>query len=134
METITHNTAQVAIDELREDTKKTTKAMQEDIRGIAQETVPRIVFDVTTARLFKLLKWALIMIAVMGIIIGGLGGYVIYDRLGYDVEEVTLDSQDGGNASYIGTSGIINNGDGEVTNVEGDSQKAEEEEPQESER
>lgn len=130
METITYNSAQAAIDGSREDTEKTTKA----IRGIAQETVPRIVFDVTTARLFKLLKWALIIIAVMGIIIGGLGGYVIYDRLGYDVEEVTLDSQDEGNASYIGSSGIINNGDGEVTNVEGDSQKAEEEEPQESER
>lgn len=129
METITYNSAQAAIDGSREDTEKTTKA----IRGIAQETVPRIVFDVTTARLFKLLKWALIIIAVMGIIIGGLGGYVIYDRLGYDVEEVTLDSQDEGNASYIGSSGIINNGDGEVTNVEGDSQKAEEEEPQESE-
>lgn len=117
------------ISEVYTDTK-----MNEDMRGIAQETVPRIVFDVTTARLFKLLKCALVIIAVMGVIIGGLGGYVIYDRLGYDVEEVALDSQDGGNASYIGSSGVINNGDGEVTNVEGYSEKAGEEKPQESER
>ena len=97
---------------------------------IQQETVPRIVFDITTARLFNLLKWALIIIAVMGIMIGGLGGYVIYDRLGYDVEEITLDSQDGGNANYIGASGNINNGDG-VINGEGYSQETEEEESQE---
>lgn len=101
---------------------------------IQQETVPRIVFDITTARFFNLFKWALIIIATMGIIIGGLAGYVIYDRLGYDVEEVTLDSQDGGNASYIGASGIINNGDGEITNVEGDSKEESEEESQEGER
>lgn len=100
---------------------------------IQQETVPRIVFDITTARLFNLLKWALVMIAVMGIIIGGLGGYVIYDRLGYDVEEITLDSQDGGNANYIGASGNINNGDG-VINGEGYSQEESEEEPQAGER
>ena len=100
---------------------------------IQQETVPRIVFDITTARLFNLLKWVLIIIAVMGIMIGGLGGYVIYDRLGYDVEEVTLDSQDGGNANYIGASGNINNGDG-VINGEGYSQEEEKEESQEGER
>ena len=101
--------------------------IKENVRGVAQETVPRIVFDITTARLFHLLKCALIIIAVMGIMIGGLGGYVIYDRLGYDVEEVTLDSQDGGNASYIGASGIINNGDGDI-NGEGNSQEESEEE------
>lgn len=109
-----------------------TDNIKEDIRDIREQSVPRIVFDVTTARMAKIIRFSLIINLVLGILLGGICGLVVYERSQYDLEDVYVDSQDGGNANYKGASGVINNG---VTdNGEGYSQEAGQEEPQEGER
>ncbi len=76
-----------------------------------------------TTELFRLLKrtiifqWVIIVILIA--LIAGQGFYHIYKWSKY--ETVIVDSKDGGNASYIGNDGDVNNyGTGGSPQVEGE--------------
>lgn len=68
--------------------------------------MPVVVHEATVARFERTVKrliYALVIISIAFI-------FAIYMLMtAYDYTDVTVDSKDGGNANYIGASGVINN-------------------------
>lgn len=59
-------------------------------------------------RLVTIIKWLIAVIIVLVIVVG----YGVYEFMSYDYADITVDSNDGSNAAYMGdgASGVINNG------------------------
>lgn len=89
-----------------------------------EKSVPYVVYEGTMARFERTIKRLIIVIIVSVVMLFASNMAWLYVWNLYDYSDVTIDSQDGGNASYIGASGIINNG-------KGSSQKTSQEEQEE---
>ena len=76
------------------------------------KNVPYIVFESTIARFERTIKRLTILIGITILILFASNAIWIYVWNQYDYTDVAVDSQDGGNANYIGASGVINNGEG----------------------
>lgn len=77
--------------------------------------VPYIVYEGTIARFERTVRRLIIVLAVTILLLFASNALWIYEWNQYDYSDVTVDSQDGGNANYmgVGASGVINNGEGE---------------------
>ena len=73
--------------------------------------VPYIVYEGTVARFERTIRRLVILIAIAILLLFASNALWIYEWMQYDYEDVTIDSQDGGNANYIGANGYINNGE-----------------------
>lgn len=80
--------------------------------------VPFIVYEGTIARFERTVRRLIIVLAVMILLLFASNALWIYEWNQYDYSDVTVDSQDGGNANYMGAgaSGVINNGEGKGKN------------------
>lgn len=76
--------------------------------------VPYIVYEGTIARFERTVRRLIIVLAVTILLLFASNALWIYEWNQYDYSDVTVDSQDGGNANYMGAraSGVINNGEG----------------------
>lgn len=76
--------------------------------------VPFIVYEGTIARFERTVRRLIIVLAVTILLLFASNAIWIYEWNQYDYSDVTVDSQDGGNANYMGAgaSGVINNGEG----------------------
>lgn len=77
------------------------------------KNVPYIVYEGTIARFERILKRLIIAYIITMILFIG---YIVYDKYTdtlYDYSTVDVNSEDGGNAAYMGdyASGVINNGE-----------------------
>ena len=79
---------------------------------ITSDHVPYIVYEGTIARFERTVKRLIILIAITVLLLFASNALWIYEWMQYDYTDVTVDSQDGGNANYIGANGYINNGEG----------------------
>lgn len=85
--------------------------------------VPFYAYEYTMARFERTIK-RLVTALIISIVLMFLTNAIwVYEWNQYDYTDVTVDSNDGGNANYIGVSGVINNG-------EGNSKEAGKKEPQ----
>ena len=75
-------------------------------------SVPYIVYEGTIARFERTVRRLIIVIAIAVLLLFASNALWIYEWMQYDYTDVTVDSQDGGNANYIGANGYINNGEG----------------------
>lgn len=73
--------------------------------------VPYIVYEGTVARLERTIRRLVILIGISVLLLFASNALWIYEWMQYDYTDVTIDSQDGGNANYIGANGYINNGE-----------------------
>lgn len=82
--------------------------------------VPYIVYEGTVARFERTVRRLIIVLAVTILLLFASNAIWIYEWNQYDYSDVTLDSQDGGNANYMGAgaSGVINNGEGKGKNTD----------------
>ena len=87
--------------------------MEKNSNSIVEGQIPAISHDFDMARMERLLHGCYKIMGIMAVTILLLAGLLVYSM--YDYTSVTLDGQDGGNASYIGQSGVINNGSGDST-------------------
>lgn len=80
--------------------------------------VPFIVYEGTIARFERTVRRLIIVLAVTILLLFASNALWIYEWNQYDYSDVTVDSQDGGNANYMGAgaSGVINNGEGKGKN------------------
>lgn len=78
-----------------------------------KEPIPYFVYERTMARFERTIKRLIIVIVIAVVTLFASNMAWLYVFNSYDVvsEEVAIDSNDGGNANYIGASGIINNGE-----------------------
>lgn len=78
-----------------------------------KEPIPYFVYERTMARFERTIKRLIIVIVIAAVALFVSNMAWLYVFNSYDVvsEEVAIDSNDGGNANYIGASGIINNGE-----------------------
>lgn len=76
-----------------------------------ENNVPYIVYEGTIARFERTIRRLIIVLAATILLLFASNALWIYEWNQYDYEDVTVDSQDGGNANYIGASGVINNGE-----------------------
>ena len=74
--------------------------------------VPYIVHEGAMARNERLIKRLIIAITISIILLFACNGMWLYAWMQYDYGDVTLDSNDGGNASFVGADGDIINGNG----------------------
>ena len=90
------------------------KSVDENMIEAYKEPVPYIVYQGTTARFERIVRALVtaLIVAVIMIAASNIAWLMVFNS--YDVvsEEVSLDGKDGGNANYIGASGVINNGEG----------------------
>ena len=79
-----------------------------------ENRVPFIVYEGTIARFERTVRRLIIVLAVTILLLFASNALWIYEWNQYDYSDVTVDSQDGGNANYmgVGASGVINNGEG----------------------
>ena len=75
----------------------------------ADNSVPFIVYEGTVARFERTIKRLIILIGITILLLFASNAIWIYEWNQYDYEDVSIDNQDGGNANYIGASGVINN-------------------------
>lgn len=77
--------------------------------------VPFIVYEGTIARFERTIKRLLILVGITILLLFASNIFWIYEWNLYDYQEVTVDSQDGSNANFMGAgaSGVINNGKSE---------------------
>lgn len=82
--------------------------------------VSYLIYEATQARNERAVKRLVIALIIAIVLIFASNAIWLYAWLQYDYigEEITVDSQDGGNANYIGHDGDINNGtsESETTN------------------
>ena len=88
-----------------------------------KDPVPYIVYESTVARFERTVRRLItvVIIAVVMIVTSNAAWLYAWNCYDYATEKVTVDAESTGNANYIGTSGVINNG-------ESDSEKANKEE------
>lgn len=79
-----------------------------------KEPVPYIVYQGTMARFERTIRRLVIslIVAVVMIAASNIAWMLVFNSYDVASEEVSVDSNDGGNANYIGASGVINNGEG----------------------
>ena len=77
--------------------------------------VPFIVYEGTIARFERTVKRLIILLGITILLLFASNAIWIYEWNQYDYEGVIVDSQDNGNANYIGASGVINNGESSST-------------------
>lgn len=79
-----------------------------------KEPVPYIVHEGIVVKLERIIHRLIIVIIILLAMIA----YGFYEFTSYDYSDVTLDSQGGGNANYMGAgaSGVISNGESEGQN------------------
>lgn len=77
-----------------------------------EKDVSFLVHEYDMARLERANRRQFWTIVLLVLIIFAQFALGMYERSLYDYAELTIDSQDGGNANYIGASGVINNGEG----------------------
>lgn len=87
---------------------------------IDERTISSVDHQYDMARLERIIKRLWITILMLLILFAGTNALWIYEWNQYDYADITVDSNDGGNANYVqaGTSGVINNGEGNSTNAE----------------
>ena len=75
--------------------------------------VPYIVHESAMARNERTLKRMIIALAITVVLLFATNAAWLYvwNQYDYESEVVTVDSEDGGNANYIGNNGDINNGE-----------------------
>lgn len=75
-------------------------------------SVPYIVYEGEMARQERHIKRLIIMLAIMLSLFfaSNMAWLYVWNQYEYVDEDVTVDSQDGGNANYIGNDGAIING------------------------
>ena len=78
--------------------------------------VPYIVYEGTIARFERTVKRLIIVLGITILLLFASNAIWFYEWCQYDYSDVTVDSQDGGNANYIGANGYINNGESGSTN------------------
>lgn len=73
--------------------------------------VPYIVYEDTMARFERTIKRLIIVLTITILLLFATNAVWLWQWCKYDYSEVTVDSEDGGNANYMeaGTSGVINN-------------------------
>ena len=76
-----------------------------------EKDVPYIVYQGTMARFERTIKRLVIVLAITIVLLCASNFYWAYFWSQCDFSDVTIDSQDGGNANYIGENGVINNGE-----------------------
>lgn len=76
-----------------------------------EKDVPYIVYQGTMARFERTIKRLVIVLAITIALLCASNFYWAYFWSQCDFSDVTIDSQDGGNANYIGENGVINNGE-----------------------
>ena len=88
-----------------------------------EKDVPYVAYEKTNSRWERILKTVLIVFAIYIVLSFGTIVYLVNMWTNSEVTDVTVDSQDGGNAAYMGdgASGVINN-------VKGDSSEGQTEE------
>ena len=88
--------------------------VEENMIEAYKEPIPYFVYERTMARFERTIKRLIIVIGIAVALIFASNMAWLWVFNSYDVvsEEVSLDGKDGGNANYIGASGIINNGEG----------------------
>ena len=90
---------------------------EKSVTEVYKDPVPYIVYEGTMARFERTIKRLIIVIGIAVALIFASNMAWLWVFNSYDVvaEEVSLDGKDGGNANYIGASGVINNGEGGST-------------------
>lgn len=85
--------------------------IEENMIEAYKEPVPYIVHEGTVVKLVQIIHRLIIVIIILLAMIA----YGFYEFTSYDYSDVTLDSQGGGNANYMGAgaSGVISNGESE---------------------
>lgn len=75
--------------------------------------IPRFVWESVNASHERTLKRLILTLVLTLLLLAGTNMAWLHVFNSYELvtEDVSIDSQDGGNASYIGASGIINNGE-----------------------
>lgn len=88
--------------------------VEENMIEAYKEPVPYIVHEGIVVKLERIIQRLIIVI----IILLGIIAYGFYEFTSYDYSDVTLGSQGGGNANYMGAgaSGVISNGESEGQN------------------
>ena len=79
-----------------------------------EKDVPFLAYEYTMARFERTIKRLVLVIFLLVIGLIGTNALWIYEWNLYDYSDVTIDSQDGGNANYLeaGANGVITNGEG----------------------
>lgn len=75
------------------------------------KNIPYIVYEGTVARFERTIKRLIILVGITILLLFASNALWVYEWNQYDYKDITVDSQDGGNANYIGASGVINNGE-----------------------
>ena len=90
------------------------KSTDENMIEAYKEPVPYIVHEGAVVKLVQIIHRLIIVIVILLAMIA----YGFYEFTSYDYSDVTVDSQGGGNANYMGAgaSGVINNGESEGQN------------------
>ena len=80
---------------------------------IDERTISSIDHQYDMARLERVIRRLWITILILLILFAGTNALWIYEWNQYDYSEITVDSDDGGNANYLqaGSNGVINNGE-----------------------
>ena len=75
--------------------------------------VPFIVYEGTIARFERTIRRLIILVGITILLLFASNAIWIYEWNQYEYTNVTVDSQDGSNAAYMGdgSSGVINNGE-----------------------
>lgn len=84
-----------------------------------EKDVPYIVYQGTMARFERTIKRLVIVLAITIVLLCASNFYWAYFWSQCDFSDVTIDSQDGGNANYIGENGVINNGESDSQETDG---------------
>lgn len=87
--------------------------------------IPFYAYDLEVAKHERTVKRLVIIIIITIILLfaSNMAWLWFFNQFDFESEEVTLNSQDAGNASYMGGSGVIDNGRGESQNDKVDSQE-----------
>ncbi len=82
---------------------------------IDERTISSIDHQYDMARLERIIKRLWIVILTLLILFAGTNALWIYEWNQYEYADITIDSNDGGNANYLqaGANGVINNGESE---------------------
>ena len=87
--------------------------------------VPYYVYELESAKHERTVKRLVIIIIITIALLfaSNMAWLWFFNQFDFESEEVTLNSQDAGNASYMGGSGVIDNGRSEGQNDNNDSQE-----------
>lgn len=90
------------------------------------EQIPYIVYESESARHERTVKRLVValVIAVTLIFISNIAWLCFFNQFEFQTESVMFDTDDGGDNSYIGNDGVINNGKDGSTENNNDSQEA----------